>query len=146
MSQVFPTSPEVIYDTLVADTEFMSHIGDYEFQSNSGTQIPAISVSSPGKSLPQLRRVTGLECIIHDAADVRRKDYVAGSSDILPVWRMYLVCWEPANGSVMTAAVTRVMQLFSGASSFETVSTPNGIGALVQTMVTIPSDKPILAP
>lgn len=140
-TQNFPDNPEVIYNTLTADVEFMSYVGQYRFV--GGQELPAVSIQSPGGDMPGIDKISGLECVIHDAADLRRVDYY-GSSNIESNWRVFLICWEPANGSVMTQAATRCMEIFSGARSMETVAVADGLGALVQTMVVIPSDRPIL--
>ena len=34
-----------------------------------------ISIVTPGEDLPAVKKVTGVEVVIHDAADVKRKDY-----------------------------------------------------------------------
>ena len=143
MAQAFPTSAKVIYDTLVADTTFMNLLGTYTF--NGGGPLPAISVISPGQSMPELRNVEGLECIIQDAGNIDRMDYVAGDSDFTVTYKTFLVCWEEANGSDMTAASLRMLQIFSGAKAIETVAASDGLGALAQTQVMIPSTSPILA-
>ena len=142
MAQTFPTSAKVIYDTLVADTAFMAALGTYTFKAGSPTA--AISVISPGESLPELRNVEGLECIIQDAGDIKRMDYVAGASDMAVTYKVFLVCWEEAKGQDMTSAAIRALQIFSGATAFETVAATDGLGALAQTQIRIPSDKPII--
>ena len=143
MAQSFPTTPKVIYDTLVADAEFMSHLGQYQFK--AGQTAPAISVVTPGRELPSVKTVTGVEVIIHDVADLKRKNYLTDDADIDANWTIFLICWEPATGDDMTQATMRVLKRFSGARSYETVAVADGIGAMVQTAVEIPSDKPILA-
>ena len=88
MAQQFPTSAQVIYDTLAADSTFMSFLGSYEFR--AGQSVPAISIVTPGRDLPAVKKVTGVEVIIHDAADVRRLDYVTTSSDVIVDWKVFL--------------------------------------------------------
>ena len=141
MGQSFPVSPEVIFNTLANDTEFTSYLGEYKFV--GGQVLPAVSIQSPGGDMPGVDKISGLECIIHDAADLRRRQFY-GSSNIETTWKLFLVCWEPATGSNMTAAATRVLAIFGGAVSMETVAVADGLGAKVQTMVMIPSDQPIL--
>lgn len=143
MTQVFPTNPKVIYDTLVADATFMGYIGEYNFR--AGQTAPAISIVTPGADLPAVKSTTGVEVVIHDTADLRRKDYLTEGSDIEANWTVFLICWEPATGDEMTGATIRALEIFSGANSFETVSVADGIGAMVQTAIQIPSDRPILA-
>ena len=145
MAQIFPTTATVIFDTLVADAEFMSYVGEYEFK--AGQVAPAISKVTPGKDLPSVKTVTGLEVVIHDAAGkIDRKNYLTDDADIDIVWTMFLICWEPATGDDLTQAATRVLRRFSGANAYETVAVADGVGALVQTAIDIPSDMPILAP
>ncbi len=144
MAQQFPTSAQVIYDTLVADTAFMALLGSYDFKNATGS-LPAISIVTPGADLPQLRGVEGLECVIQDAGNIGRMDYVAGASDFVITYSVFLICWEDANGQDMTSAAQRVMQIFGGATSTETVAVADGLGALAQTLIRIPSTAPILA-
>lgn len=141
MSQQFPTTPQVVYDTLVADATFMSFIGQYTF--TAGSVLSAISIVSPGQDLPGLKKITGLECVIHDAADVKRTDYLDSSETVID-WRVFLISWGPSNGYTMTQAAQRLVQIFGGARTFETVAVADGLGALAQTMAQIPSNQPIL--
>ena len=143
MAQQLPTSAQVIYNTLAADSIFPSLIGEYEFR--AGQTAPAMSIVTPGQDLPALKEVTGIEVVIHDAADVKRRDYLTTASDIYIDWKVFFICWEPARGIDLTAAVSRAMQRFAGSTSFETVSVADGIGAQVQTMLVIKGDMPILA-
>jgi len=143
VAQQLPTSAQVIYNTLAADSIFPSLIGEYEFR--AGQTAPAMSIVTPGQDLPALKEVTGIEVVIHDAADVKRRDYLTTASDIYIDWKVFFICWEPARGIDLTAAVSRAMQRFAGSTSFETVSVADGIGAQVQTMLVIKGDMPILA-
>ena len=143
MAQQFPTSAQVIYDVLSADTVFSSLLGEYVFK--AGQTVPAMSIVTPGQDLPSVKEVTGIEVVIHDAADIRRRDYLTTSSDLLIDWKVFFICWKPATGLDLTAAVSRAMERFSGSMSFETVAVADGIGAQVQTMLTIKGDMPILA-
>ncbi|WGL30502.1 hypothetical protein SCRES2_gp81 [Synechococcus phage S-CRES2] len=142
MAQVFPTSPTVIYDTLTADAEFMAFVGEYTFK--AGQSTPAISIVTPGRDLPQVKSVTGVEVVIHDTANLTRKNYLTSEADIDATWTLFLMCWEGATGYEMTQATMRVLKMFGGARSYETVGVADGIGAAVQTAVDIPSDMPIL--
>ncbi|MGA0100592.1 MAG: hypothetical protein ACO3HF_00980 [Burkholderiaceae bacterium] len=144
MAQQFPTTAQVIYDTLVADATFMALLGTYSFKNSVGP-TPAISIVTPGADLPQVRQVEGLECVIQDVGNISRMDYVAGASDFTVTYSVFLICWHEAKGQDMTTAATRIMRLFGGADAIETVATSDGLGALVQTLVRIPSTAPILA-
>ena len=106
---------------------------------------PALSIVTPGEDLPAVKEVTGVEVVIHDAADVKRKDYLTESPYLYIDWKVFFICWEPAKGIDLTAAVARAMQRFAGSMSFETVAVADGIGAQVQTMLVIKGDMPILA-
>lgn len=143
MAQQLPTSAQVIYETLIADTVFPSLVGEYTFK--AGQTAPAISIVTPGRDLPSIKGISGVEVVIHDAADVKRRDYLTTASDIYIDWKVFFICWEPAQGIDLTAAVSRAMQRFAGSTSFETVSVADGIGAQVQTMLVIKGDMPILA-
>ena len=143
MTQQFPTSAQVVYETLANDTEFLSFIGEYKFR--AGQTAPAISIVTPGQDLPAVKKVTGVEVVIHDAADVKRMDYLSESSYLYIDWKVFFICWEPARGVHMTAAVARAMERFAGSMSFETVAVADGIGAQVQTMLVVKGNMPILA-
>jgi len=142
MLQNFPTSPEIIYSAIVADGTISPLLGEYVFKAG-GSTAPAISILTPGQDLPSLKSTSGVEIVIHDIADMRRRDQY-DSSNIETTWKVFVICWEPATGTEMNAIIGRIMQIFSGAVSIETVATADGLGAMVQTMVLIPSDKPIL--
>lgn len=137
MAQVYASSPEVIYNVLANDATFASYLGQYTF--TAGGSTASISITTPGTALPQLESQTGLECIIHDIGDIKRRDYVTDNSDLEVVWRLYLMVWDPATGSTATAAAKRIMNLFRDAVSYETIATAQGLGARVQTAVQIPS-------
>jgi len=121
----------------------MSFLGSYEFR--AGQSAPAISIITPGRDLPAVKKVAGVEVIIHDAADVRRLDYVTASSDVIVDWKVFFICWEPSTGLELTAAVSRAMRHFSGSSSLETVAVADGLGAQVQTKLIVKGDMPIVA-
>ena len=142
MAQQFPTSAQVNYDTLAADSNFLSLIGVYAFR--AGQSGPAMSIVTPGQDLPAIDRISGIEVVIHDAADVKRRDYLTTASDLYIDWKVFFICWEPATGLELTAAVARAMQRFAGSASFETVAVSDGLGAQVQTMLIIKGDMPIL--
>ena len=142
MAQSFPTSAQVIYDTLATDSDFLALIGEYTFK--AGQTVPAMSIVTPGQDLPSVKKVSGIEVVIHDAADVKRRDYLTSNADLFIDWKVFFICWEPATGLFLTAAVARAMQRFAGSMSFETVAVADGIGAQVQTMLIIKGDMPIL--
>jgi hypothetical protein len=144
MAQQFPTTAKAIYDALVADAQFMSYLGTYNFKSGSGP-LAAISIVSAGEDLPSVRKVQGLECIIQDAGDTSRIDYLTGDSNIEVEFSLFLVCWDGAKGSDMQAAAERAVSMFGKSQSIQTVATPDGVGSLVQTKVVISSLGPILA-
>ena len=143
MAQQLPTSAQVVYETLMADTIFPSLVGEYTFK--AGQTAPAVSIVTPGQDLPSIKEINGIEVVIHDAADVKRRDYLTTASDIYIDWKVFFICWEPAKGIDLTAAVSRAMQRFAGSTSFETVAVADGLGAQVQTMLVIKGDMPILA-
>lgn len=143
MAQNFATSPQVIYDTLTGDAEFMGYLGEYVFVANN-TTLPSITIATPGADLPSLESQSGLEVIIHDAADFDRRNFLTDDSDLRATWKLFLIVREPATGTTMTNAVKRIMEIFGFATSIETVAATDGLKALAQTMVMIPSDSPIL--
>lgn len=140
--QTFPTSPKVIHDTLVADSTFASYLGQYTF--NSGATFPSISVLSPGENVEDLQNVEGIECIIFDAANISRTNFLTDDSDLIKTWRVFIVAWAPATGQDVVNATSRILSIFGGATAFETVRASDGLNAKVQTAIQIPSNSPIL--
>ena len=144
MAQQFPTTAQVVYDTLAADTIFTDYLGTYEFR--AGQTMPALSIVSAGEDLPALRNVQGVECIIQDAGPVQPFPYI---SDDLPrlrvTWSVFLVAWEGASGADMQEATERVCRRFHGSVALQVVATADGLGAQVQNKIQIYSDMPILA-
>jgi len=142
VTQQFPTSAQVIFDVLAADTTFTDLLGTYEFR--AGQTQPALSIVTPGQDMPALKEVYGVECIIHDVGDVEQFHYLSDDAARVSVsWDVFLVCWEPATGADMQAATERLCSRFYGASSLQTVATSDGLGSLVQTKVNFRSDMPI---
>ena len=103
MAQTFPTSAQVIYDTLAADSTFTNLLGTYEFR--AGQTTTAISIVSAGEDMPALRNVQGVECVIQDAGDFTKSEYISNDAARLTVnWSVFLVCLGPAKGSDLQAA------------------------------------------
>lgn len=143
MPQNFATSPGVIYDTLTGDTDFMDLVGSYVFEKDN-TPIDSISILTPGADLPRLKSQSGLEVVIHDSGNVTNKKYLTDISEAIVLWKVFLIIWPPATGDEMVSAARRMVEIFGNANAIETISTSDGLGSLVQTMVTIPSNSPIL--
>ena len=143
MAQLKADSPEVIYDTLVDDTEFDALVGSYVFVGQA-TAVDSISILSPNEKLPQLSSQTGLEVIIHDVGETRRVDYLTDPSEAVISWKVYLIAWPGADGGTITAATKRMIEIFSNATGVEVIATPNEIGALVQNVVLIPSNAAVM--
>lgn len=143
VTQTFASSPQVIFDTLTADAQFSNYIGTYTFQQGS-TQIDSITIATPGGDLPRLKSQSGLEVIIHDSGDASRMDWLTDTSEAIIIWKVFLIIWQPATGETMSLAAKRIIEIFSKATSIETVAATDGLGALVQTMVLIPSNSVIL--
>lgn len=145
MAQQFPTTAQVIYDVLAADSDFVAMLGSYRFRGNSSGEIPALSVVTAGEDLPALRRVQGVECIIQDAGNTSASNYLTGDKPRLTTrWSVFLVSWEGSTGAELQVASEHVLRRFSGSRSYQTVATPDGLGSLVQTKIEIRSDMPIL--
>ncbi len=140
--QNFPTSAQVIYDTLAADATFLAVLGEYNFKNGQGP-ITALSVVSAGEDLPSIRNVTGVECIIQDAGNATAQNYLTDSPTIVTTWSVFLVAWEPSKGSDLQVAAERMLTRFAGAESVQTVATTDGLGSLVQTKIFIKSNMPI---
>ena len=144
MAQTFPTTAQVVYETLAADGVFNALLGEYNFKGNNGP-IPAISIVSAGANLPSLRNVTGVECIIQDSGDTTVQSYLSGDTpDFVVRWSVFLVSWDGSTGGDLQQATQRILQRFPLGFSTQTVATPDGLGSLVQTKVEIPSNCPIL--
>ena len=143
MAKLKADSPEVIYDTLVDDTQFAALVGSYVFVGQA-TAVDSISILSPNEKLPQLSSQTGLEVIIHDVGETRRVDYLTDPSEAVISWKVYLIAWPGADGGTITAATKRMIEIFSNATGVEVIATPNEIGALVQNVVLIPSNAAIM--
>ena len=143
MAQAFPTSAQVIYDTLAADAGLAALLGTYTF--SAGGSYPALSIVSPGENLPATRSVSGLECVIHDVGNTQPKNYVSNAAYIMTTWQIFLIAWEPATGADLQAATELVCSKFANSYSTQTVAVSDGLGALVQNKIIIRSDSPILA-
>ena len=144
MAQDFPTTAQAIYDVLAADATFTGLLGTYEFK--AGQTLPAISIVSAGEDMPSLRNVQGVECVIQDAGDFTKNEYISSDAARLTVnWSVFLVAWDPAKGSDVQAAAERACSRFLGSQAIQTVAVADGLGALVQTKVQIRSDMPVLA-
>jgi len=138
MAQTFATTPQIIFNVLANDSTFSFYLGTYTFTGGSTTD--SIVILTPGERLPQLESQVGLECIIHDSGDLKRKDYVNDTSDILTTWKMFLIVWDGSTGSDLDAAAKRALHLFYGSTSIETLAVSQGLGARVQTMIMIPEN------
>lgn len=143
MAQTKADSPGAIYDALTGDSTFSSLIGEYKFVNNT-SPIDSITILSPNERLPQLSGQSGLEVIIHDAGQVTRMDYLTNEPEALITWKVYLIAWPPATGATVTEAAARMIQIFSNSTAIEVVSTPNEVGALVQSLVLIPQNAAIM--
>lgn len=144
MAQQFPTTAQAIYDVLAADATFTGLLGTYEFK--AGQSATALSIVSAGEDMPALRNVQGVECIIQDAGDFVKNEYISNDAARLTVnWSVFLVAWAPAKGADMQAAAERACSRFLGSQAVQTVAVSDGLGALVQTKLIIRSDMPVLA-
>jgi len=142
MAQTLASSPEVIYTTLTNDATFMAEVGTYTFK--SGGTAPSISIVTPGSDLPAVSKQTGVEVVIHDVGDMSTKKYLTDAVDVTYLWKIFLIVWEPATGADVTAALTRIGELFPLATSVDVFATGTNLGVAFQTQVRIPSDCPIL--
>lgn len=143
MTQNLASSPFVIYDVLTNDEDFMDLVGSYTFVKGN-TVIDSISIVTPGADLPQVKSQSGLEVIIHDSGDTNSFKYLTSLAEAIPTWRVFLIVWPPATGDTMHDATRRMIEIFGNATAMETVATTDGLGSLVQTMVSIPANSPIL--
>lgn len=141
MTQTFPVTAQVVYETLSADTELMSIVGTYEFK--AGQTLDAISIVTAGEDMPSLRKVQGVECIIQDSGDTRQQKYY-DKVDTVTTWSVFLVSWEPSTGADLQRATERILKRFLNAEANQVVSTADGLGSLVQNRIQIRSNMPIL--
>jgi hypothetical protein len=145
MAQQHASSPEVIYNVLTTDSTFMELVGSRVFKAGN-TALDAISIVTPGADLPAIKSTTGLEVVIHDVSDLGRRQYVTSEIDITTTWRVFLLAWSGATGGTLNSAATRIMELFTNATTIETSPTPDGLGSIAQLLVLIPSDSVVLGP
>ena len=143
MTQQHANTPETIYETLINDTEFMSFVGKRKFEIGN-TELDAISIITPGEKLPKVKSTTGLEVVIHDISNLSRRNYITVDTNITTTWKIFLLAWQGANGTTLSGAATRIMELFSKATTIETNPTPSGLGAMAQLLVLVPSDSVVL--
>jgi len=141
MAQTFPTSAQIVYDTLTSDTEILDRIGTYSFK--AGSESKAISIVSPGEDLPSIRNVSGLECVIQDTGPTTQQLYY-NKVDTIVTWNVFLVCWEPEKGANLQGLTELILKRFLGSSASQVVGTTDGIGSLVQNKIMIQSNMPIL--
>lgn len=142
MAQERADSAEVIYDTLTADETFMDLVGTRIFETQN-TELDAISIVTPGENLPKIKSQTGLEVVIHDVTQLGRRNYITGPSDITTTHKVFLLAWPGANGTTLSDAARRIMELFSNATTIETSPMPTGLGSIAQLLVLVPSDSVI---
>lgn len=143
MAQQKVDTPEVIYDTLIADETFMDLVGTRTFKIGD-TQIDAISIVTPGEDLPAIKDQVGLEVVIHDISQLTRNQYITNEIDITTTWKVFLLAWPGSNGNTLNDAARRIMQIFTKAVTLETNPTPTGLGSIAQLLVLIPSDSVVL--
>ena len=142
--QSFPTSAQVIYETLSSDSNFTDLLGTYNFKGGGGP-IDAISMVTAGADLPALRNVDGVECVIQDAGNSSLQEYY-GSRVVVTEWSVFLVAWGTATGADLQNAAEVALRRFASSEMVQTVATSDGLGSLVQTKITIKSNMPILDP
>jgi hypothetical protein len=143
MTQQHASSPDIIYQILTEDTEFMELVGTRIFKTGN-TELDSISIATPGELLPAIKSQTGLEVIIHDIGQLNRREYITNDIDITAAWKVFLLAWPGANGTTLNNAARRIMQLFSKATTLEINTLPTGLGAMAQLLVLIPSDSLVL--
>lgn len=141
MAQTFPTSPLVIYNTLAANTTFVNTLGTYTF--TGGATSKSFAIVTPGKPMPNIETVSGVECIIHDVGDVRRKNYITDNSSLLSMWKVFLIAWDPATGVDIGTSADIILSTFGLSRAVETVATSSGLTARVQTLIMIPEEGAI---
>jgi hypothetical protein len=145
MTQQHASTAEVIYETLTDDSTFMDLVGSRVFKVGN-TQIDAISIVTPGADLPAVKSTTGLEVVIHDVSDLKRREYITDDIDITTTWKVFLLAWPGATGATLNDAARRMMQRFSKATTIETSPTQDGLGSIAQLLVLVPSDSVVLTP
>lgn len=140
MAQQHADSPEIIYQALTVDETFMDLVGSTTYKTGN-TTLDAISIVTPGADLPSPIKTVGLEVIIHDVADLSRREYITDEVDVTTNWKVFLLAWPGANGATLNDAARRMMTIFTKATTIETNPTPSGLGSIAQLLVLIPSDS-----
>ena len=143
MAQQLATSARVIYETLASDNTFSSFLGAYSWA--SGGSAAAISIVSPGENIPGAKGVNGVECIINDVGNMSPQYKYDGLITSGVTWNVFLIAWGDATGADVQQAAEHLVSRFPGSFSIDTTATPDGLGSIVQTMVQIRSNMPILA-
>lgn len=144
MAQTRVTGPEDIFNTLNADAQFVTYLGEYDF-TDGATGLPAFSIITPNIEQPNLKAVRGLEVVIHDTGLISRRDYITSDVDILTTYQVYLILWSDGYGLNLTRASERICALFSGAVSLITVPVSQTPNVAMQSIVQIPDNALILA-
>lgn len=137
MAQQRASAPEDVYTALANDETFSGLIGVRRFE--DGTELPAIALQAPGEELQGLRGVTGLEVVIHDTAPIDRTLFITSDQLLNPSWRVFLILWDGAPAGALHDAQVRALEIFSNATSVDVGSSPNGIGAIAQVQIIVPS-------
>ena len=142
MAQTFPTSGQVIYDTLAADATLTAALGTYTFK--NGNQLPSMTVLTPGTDLPMLSKIEGVEVVIHDTGNIETNPDITGGVRNSILFQVFVICWKGATGADMLAVSELICSHFLESRATQTVAAADGVGAAVQTKVVIRSDRPIL--
>ena len=142
MAQNKADSPLVIYNTLIANATFMAAVGTYDF-TGGPTGVPAISVTTPNKPIPNLIGVSGLEVLIHDVGTVRYKNLYE-EIEPLTTWNIYLILYSDGNGENLTTATQQIVSTFQGSRSIATAPIADTPGLLVQALVQVPDNALII--
>ena len=143
MAQQRATSPETIYEVLTDDATFMQLVGQVQF-ARATSRLPAVSIVTPGATLPEIQSIQGLEVVIHDVANLGRREYIGNEVDITTNWKVFLLAWQGTEPGDLNAAARHIMSRFSKATTIETSPAPQGLGAIAQLLVLVPSDSVII--
>lgn len=96
------TADELLTE-LMADTTFMSFVGDYHFK--GGTTADAIAVLAAMQEVDGVEKVSGLEVVIPKTPMTTSKAFLTGvEGAISKAWKIFLIQYDSVNNNTLAAA------------------------------------------
>ena len=96
------TADELLTE-LMADTAFMSFVGDYHFK--GGTTADAIAILAAMQEVDGVEKVSGLEVVIPKTPMTTSKAFLTGvEGAISKAWKIFLIQYDSVNNNTLAAA------------------------------------------